>query len=109
MRFFRSKAGLTFGLSYFGLYLLSGIYAVSVLLFSPPTPEFNPPSLAALPWSLVIIPRAHSLGMTDWYQRHAGSPVLYGTAMTLVLLPGAVLNATILYLLGRFLGGRRKA
>ena len=46
MRFFRSKAGLTFSLSYLGLYLLSGIYDVGFLLFRPPTPEFDPPSVA---------------------------------------------------------------
>jgi hypothetical protein len=30
------------------------------LLFRPPTPEFNPPSLVAVPWALVILPLAHS-------------------------------------------------
>jgi hypothetical protein len=43
--------------------------------------------------------------MTDWYQRHVASPILYGTVMTLVFLPGALLNAIILYLFGKFLDG----
>ena len=33
MNSFRSKTGLTFCSFYFGLYLLSGIYAVGFLLF----------------------------------------------------------------------------
>jgi hypothetical protein len=108
MNFFRSSTGAIFCLSYLGLYLLSGIYAVCFLLFHPPTPEFDPPSLAALPWTFVILPRAHSWGMTDWYERHVGSPIVYGTVMTLVLLPGALLNAIILYLFGKFLDGLRR-
>jgi hypothetical protein len=47
--------------------------------------------------------------MTDWHERHVGSPILYGTAMTLIFLPGALLNATIVYLFGKFIdwSGRR--
>ena len=56
MKFFRSKTGMKLSLSYLGLYLLSGIYAVGFLLFRPPTPEFNPPSLVTLPWTFVIVP-----------------------------------------------------
>lgn len=103
MKLFRSKLGLTFGLSYFGLYVLTGIYAVCFLLFRKPTPEFDPASLAVLPWSFILLPLAHAYGIADWYERFAGSPVLYGTLMTLVLLPGALLNAVIFYHIGKYL------
>lgn len=102
MKFFRSRIGLFFCSFYLGLYLLSGIYAVCFLLFRRPTPEFNPPSLAALPWTFVLIPVSHSMGISNVYQRLVGSPFLYGTLMWLVVLPGALLNAIILYLFGRF-------
>lgn len=43
------------------------------------------------------------MGISNLYQRLVGSPVLYGTLMWLVVLPGALLNAIILYLFGRFI------
>ena len=107
MKFLRSKTGVKLCSFYLGLYFLSGIYAVCFLLFNPPPAEFNPPSLVALPWTFFIIPLADSLGIQDWYGRHVGSPILYGTVMTLILLPGAFLNAIIAYLFGRFLDERR--
>jgi hypothetical protein len=103
MRFLRSRTGAIFSLSYFALYLLSWIYAVGFLLFNPPPAEFDPPSLVALPWTFVIIPFVNSWGIQDWYGRHVGSPILYGTAMALVFLPGVLLNAIILYVFGKAL------
>ena len=108
MKFFRSKTGVTLGLSYLGLYALSWIYSVCFLLAHRARAEFNPPSVAAFPWSLLIISFANANGMTGWYQRHAASPILYATAMALLLLPGALLNAIILYLFGRLLDGLQK-
>ena len=108
-RFFQSRTGLIFALSYLGLYLLSGLYAITFLLFHRPPAEFNPPSIAALPWSLVLIQLSHSLGILSLYDRLIASPILYGGLMTLVVLPGAMLNAVILYAFCRFLDRRRRA
>src|SRR5579863_10232174 len=108
-RVFQSRTGLTFALSYLGLYLLSGLYAIVFLLFHRPPAEFNPPSIATLPWSLVLIQLSHSLGTLSLYDRLIGSPILYGGLMTLVVLPGAVLNAVILYTFCRFLDRPRRA
>lgn len=102
-KFFRSRTGFTFGLLYLGLYLLSGIYAVCMLVFGRPAPEFNPPAIAGLPWSLPLILLSHSLGIGNLYDRLTGSPVLYGILMTLVPLPGALLNAGVLYAFCKFL------
>ncbi len=107
MKFLRSRTGVKLCSVYLGLYLLSGIYAVGFLLFNPPTAEFNSPSLVALPWTFYIIPLANSWGIQDWYGRHVGSPILYGTVMTLVFLPGAFLNTVIAYLFGRLLDASR--
>jgi len=108
MKLFRSKAGVALGLSYLGLYLLSGIYAIVFLLFGPATPEFNPPSVAALPWSFVLIPFYRSMGIGNLYDHLTGLPVLFAALMTLVLLPGAMLNAFILYACCKFLDGFRR-
>jgi hypothetical protein len=107
MKYLCSRTGGILAFSYLGLYLLSWIYAVGFLLFNPAPAEFNPPSLVALPWTFLIIPLANSWGIQDWYGQHVGSPFLYGTVMTTIFLPGILLNAVILYLLGRFLEGRR--
>ena len=107
MEFRRSKTGSALCFFYLGLYLVSGIYAVCVSLFWRPTPEFNPPSLAVLPWTFVLVPLSHSMGISDLYERLIDSPFLYGTLMWLVCLPGALLNAIILYLFGRLLDGSR--
>lgn len=103
MQFFRSKAGRAMGKAYLGLYLLSGIYSIVFLLFNRPTAEFNPPSIAALPWSLWLISISHRMGILALYDRLAKSPILYGGLMTLVQLPAALLNALILYAICRFL------
>jgi hypothetical protein len=103
------RTGAILALFYVGLYLLSWIYAVGFLLFNPPPAEFNPPSIVALPWTFFIIPIANSWGIQDWYGRHVGSPVLYGTVMASLFAPGVLLNAIVVYLFGTFLDGRRRA
>ncbi len=108
MKFLSSKTGVKLCCLYLGLYFLSGIYAVGFLLFNKPPAEFNPPSLVAMPWTFFIIPLANSWGIQDWYGRHIGSPILYGTVMTLVFLPGVLLNAVIAYLFGTFLDYSRR-
>ena len=107
-RFFQSRTGLIFAVFYLALYSLSGIYSVLFLLFHRPPGEFNPPSIAALPWSLILIPYSHSLGILNLYDRLTASPFLYGGLMTLVVLPGAILNAIILYGFCRFLDNLRE-
>lgn len=107
-KLFPSRTGRIFALSYLGLYSASGIYSVLFLLFHRPPGEFNPPSIVALPWSLILIPYSHSLGILNLYDRLTGSPLLYGGLMTLVVLPGAILNAIILYGICRFLDNLRE-
>ena len=108
MKPFRSRAGVIFAAAYLSVYALAGIYAVGFLLFHRPTAYFNPPAIAALPWTFAILPIANSWGMPSWYQTHTGSPLLYGLAMTFIYLPGALLNATILYWFIRILDLFRK-
>lgn len=101
MRFLRSRTGWRLCSVYLGVYALSGVYAVCWLLFSRPTPEFNPPSLVALPWTIVLIRFWNAHGIGNAYDRYINSPFLYGGVMWSALLPGALLNAVILYLLGK--------
>jgi hypothetical protein len=106
MRLPCSRTGLNFCSFYLGFYLLSGIYAVGYLLFRRATPEFNPPAIAALPWTFVLVPLLNSMGISNLYGRLGGSPVLYGTLMWTALLPGAMMNGALLYLLGRAIDRR---
>ena len=100
-----ARFGLALCTAYLALYTLSLIYSVGILLFEKPTAEFNPPSLVAIPWSLVLIPYYQSLGIGDLYLHLTRSPVLYSLLMWSVLLPGALVNAGCLYLVGKFLDG----
>jgi len=103
MNFLRANTGAKFCSIYLALYVLSWIYAVGFLLFNPPPAEFNPPSHVALPWTLFIIPVANSWGIQDWYGRHMDSPILYGTVMALIFLPGVFVNAALFYVFGRLI------
>jgi len=97
-----SKRGLNFSLFYFGVYLLSGIYAVLVLSSSKNvSPEFSPASLVVLPWTFIIVPIKESTGIGIWIDHFQNKSVLYGILITLVYLPGAVLNGIIFYFIGK--------
>jgi hypothetical protein len=106
---FRSRIGWNLARIYFGLYVFSGIYAICFLVFGKPRPEFNPPSIVTLPWSIMLIIYSHKQGILDWYSRHTGDPILYGTVMTLVVLPAALLNAFLLYWFGKLLEGPHRS
>ena len=49
------------------------------------------------------------MAIGSFYDHLTGSPILYGTLTTVVLLAAALLNAVILYEFGTFLDGFRKA
>lgn len=103
MTLFRSKFGLIFSLSYLAIFLLSGMYAIYMLVFHTANSEFSGvlAILVTLPWSLIFAPVMDALGIIAWYGRFASHPVIYGLCATMTLLPGALLNATILYFVGK--------
>jgi len=60
--------------------------------------------LVALPWSLMLTPVGSTVGYVDWYNRFAGTPLVYGLLASLTVLPGVLLNAGIAYWIGRAIG-----
>jgi hypothetical protein len=106
-----SKLGLILSLSYLGIFLVSGVYAIYLLLFHTATSEFSGllGILVTLPWSLMFTPILDSIGYITWYESFSGNAAVYGIFAMLGLLPGALINATILYFIGRLFGGAVKS
>jgi hypothetical protein len=98
-----SKSGLILGLSYLGIFLLSAIYMLYLLVFHTAHSEFSGlfSIFLTLPWSILVTPIMDSLGYINWYNQFAGNPFVYGLFALLPLLSGAFVNAIILYFIGR--------
>ena len=95
--------GGTLSAAYLACFGLSALFALLQLMLNTRHSEFAGifAILITLPWSMAAIPIARSLGFIAWYDQFAGTPWLYGLLGVLVMLPGALLNALILYGLGR--------
>ncbi|MGD0589820.1 MAG: hypothetical protein ABSA44_03335 [Bacteroidota bacterium] len=98
-----SQPGLILSLSYLGIFLLSGIYMLYLLIFHTANSEFSGlfSILITLPWSIIVTPMLDSLGYMSWYNHFAGNPLVYGLLALLPLLSAALVNAIILYFIGR--------
>jgi len=98
-----SKPGLILSLSYIGIFLLSGIYMLYLLIYHTANSEFSGllPIVETLPWSIIVTPLLDSLGYMSWYNHFAGTPLVYGLFALIPLLLGAFVNAIILYFIGR--------
>ncbi|MBS3902832.1 MAG: hypothetical protein KGZ30_00435 [Anaplasmataceae bacterium] len=98
-----SRRGLIASLTYFGVFVLSGLYAIYLLVFNTANSEFSGmvALLVTLPWSVIFSPVLSSFGYIDWYTQFASSPAVYGIFAVLGLLPGAIINAIVLYFLFR--------
>ena len=102
MRIMKAKLGQLFVLIYLGLFILSGLFAMFSLVFNTAHSEFSGifAILVTLPWSII-------LKIPNWYDKYASMHVLYGLCAMLNLTPGALINATILYYIGKFIGGHK--
>lgn len=49
----------------------------------------------------MLVSICNASGYIAWYGRFAGTPALYGFFAMLGILPGAILNAVILYQIGK--------
>lgn len=100
MQKFKSKLGSKFCIAYLTIFLLTaifgayfgelaGIYAVFV----------------TLPWSILFVGLLDSLGDITWYDQFAqsGNLIVYEFFAILGLLPAALMNAFILYFIGKSL------
>jgi hypothetical protein len=99
-----SKPGLVLALSYLAIFALAEAFAFHRLVFHTATSEFSGlfALLATMPWSMIRVPLADSLGYIAWYDRFAGNFAVLG------LLPGAILNAVILYFVDRAFAAARR-
>jgi len=100
-----SRLGLGGKLSgiYLAVFALSVLYALAQLTLNTRHSEFASifAILITVPWSAFAISFARDLGFIAWYDQFASTPLLYGLLGMTVLLPGALLNALILYGIGR--------
>lgn len=108
-----SRTGGVLCLSYLGVFLAAGIYAIYLLVFHTATSEFCglPAIILTLPWSMLSMPIVNGLGIVKWYEQFASTPALYGFWAMMTLLPSALINAIILYVAGSYFeraAGRRQ-
>ena len=92
-----SKPGLILSLSYFGIFLLSTIFVLSIMASSTGDASLAGAPLIALtfPWSVIMAPIMRLLSESLFQ----GEYYLFFTILS--LLPAALINATILYFIGK--------
>ncbi len=100
-----SKLGLTLSLINLVLFLLPAI----IVIYDATIPKAGvsfaglPAIALASPWALLYQPLLDPY--IAWYDSFAEySDLLYGLLATTTLLPGVILNALILYFIGKFIG-----
>lgn len=96
-------------LGYLGLFFLVYLYVLWALVFNTAHSEFCGlfEIILTMPWSLAWIPLVNKTGYVIWYSQFASQHVLYGTLATLVDLPPALLNAMVLYFIGKKSEGKK--
>jgi hypothetical protein len=99
----RSRLGSTCVIAYLAIFLFAEFLAFRALIFETANSELSgvPAIFVTLPWSVVFGPFWDLTGFVKWYDRFASTPALYGFFASLTILPGAIINAVILYYIGR--------
>ncbi len=102
----RSNLGPILAIGYLALFLVAECLTLNGLVFHTAQSEFSGLwiILVALPWSLMLTQVGSAVGYVNWYNRFAGTPLVYGLLASVTVLPGVVLNAVILYWIGRAIG-----
>lgn len=98
-----SKLRFVLSLSYLGIFLLTGAYSIWFLLHNPYAELWGVLQIVVtLPWSMILMPIIDSLGFIAWYGQFAGSnKIMYGLLAMSAFIPAALVNAIILYFIGR--------
>ena len=106
-----SRLGAIFVVVYLAVFCFTELIAFYSLIFNTAHSELSGvlAILVTLPWSMALVPLWEWVGFIKWYDRFAGTPALYGFFGMLAILPGALINAVIVYHLGKALdrGGRK--
>jgi hypothetical protein len=102
-----SRLGRTLALGYLGLFALCGLYAIWLLVFHAADSAYCglPAILITEPWSMMSMSLIDRLGFVGWYEQFSKWPAVYGFFAMMTLLPSALINAALLYLLGRMIEG----
>ena len=79
---------------YLGLFFLSSYYAACN---SRDAFCGLPAIVITLPWSIILVPIYLLSGYITWYEKFAGTPLIYIAFAMLGLLPGALINAWIIH------------
>jgi hypothetical protein len=99
---FNFKLSLILSLSYLGIFLLTGAYSIWFLFRNPYAELWGMLLiLVTLPWGVILAPIIDSLGFIAWYNQFAGNHIVDGLFVILTFMPAALINATILYFIGR--------
>ena len=102
----RSTLGYRLAGGYLAVFLTAECFTLFSLVFHTAHSEFSGMGiiLLGLPWSLMLTPVWSAVGYVDWYNRFAGTPLVYGLLASLTVLPGVALNAGLAYWIGRVIG-----
>ncbi|HET7214892.1 MAG TPA: hypothetical protein VFL79_14970 [Terriglobia bacterium] len=100
-----SRWGLIFVVVYLSIFLFTEFVAFHSLIFDTANSALSgvPAIFVTLPWSVLAGRFWEWVGFVQWYSRFASTPALYGAFASLTILPGAIINAAILYHIGRAL------
>jgi hypothetical protein len=101
-----SRLGLILSITYIGIFALSEFIAFYSLIFDTANSALSSvlAVFVTLPWSMILVSICSQLGYIAWYSQFASTPALYGFFAMLGILPGALLNAVIVYQLGKARG-----
>jgi hypothetical protein len=101
----RSRLGLKLVIAYLAIYLFAELIAFHALIFDTANSALSGvfAIFVTLPWSIILARFWNWVGFVKWYGRFAGTPAVYGLFASLTILPGAIINAAILYYLGRLI------
>ncbi len=101
-----SKLGLVLGLVYLAIFVLTELIAFYGLIFETASSDLSGvlALFVTLPWSIALVRFWDAVGFIKWYGQFAGRPALYGFFGLLAILPGAILNAAIVYYIGKAIG-----
>ena len=106
----RSRLGTLLALGYLAVFGAAECLTLATLVFQTAHSEFAGLWIIviALPWSMMLSPLWNATGYIDWYNRFAGTPLLYGLLASVTVLPGVLLNAVIAYAIGWGIGRAAK-
>lgn len=99
----QSRLGSICSAAYLAVFLLAEFIVFGSLIFDTRRSELSGlfAIVVTLPWSVMLRPLWDAAGFIKWYGRFAGTPAVYGLFASMTVLPGAIINAAILYHIGR--------